>query len=29
MEGYANKPKEYEIVSRNTMGTLQGGIISP
>lgn len=29
MEGYANKPKEYELVSGNTMGTPQGGIISP
>ena len=29
MEGYANKPKEYELVSGNTMGTPQGGFISP
>jgi RNA-directed DNA polymerase len=29
MEGYANKPKEYDLVTGNTMGTPQGGIISP
>jgi RNA-directed DNA polymerase len=31
MEGYANKPKEYNLVTENKMGTSlpQGGIISP
>jgi len=29
MEGYANTPKEYGLVTENLMGTPQGGIISP
>jgi RNA-directed DNA polymerase len=29
MEGYANTPKEYMLVSKNNMGTPQGGIVSP
>ncbi len=29
MEGYANKPKEHDLVIVNIMGTPQGGIISP
>lgn len=29
MEGYANSPKEYLLVSENNIGTPQGGIISP
>lgn len=29
LEGYANNPKSYGNVSRNDMGTPQGGVISP
>ncbi len=29
MEGYANSPKSYNSITSNTMGTPQGGIISP
>lgn len=29
MEGYANSPKSYETLTKNDMGTPQGGVISP
>jgi RNA-directed DNA polymerase len=29
LEGYANSPKAYETITKNDMGTPQGGVISP